>query len=480
MNVFNIEREEIDQYFKTHPKTRKLLAAAAWVAGAATGAINVPGLDPTSFGTLATEATNVLENFSPKKYHGMDGKIVDGIIGFVGKNKEKQKRLLDILTEYLKYANEIEKAEFGDFLDDFIGSDMRFKIRLRKELRDIESSNEELHDLINNRFVDLHYRPEKLQQRLNDLKEEFASTLKALGGTAKPVEVEHYNGMQCLAAHNSYQAGYFNKKRTTLNDVIKYQLVDCKARGLEYDVYETPELSKGDTFQALVSHEPVTKYNPKKRVYYLKDWLKAASQVINGMENHEPIVIHIEAKKITNKKEFPERLDKALSEFFDIGTIFTPVELKEFLDEWPSEEQLRGRVIFVLSGILANLKENYDEREGKLAFVDATPTEYLFDVKLRNRSFINFYADAYKLTLSNFFVGMLRQQKKIMRAWRANKKKTLQDLMFRGVQMLATDIFHKQRTYMKVNPMILPPDTGYQFLDKIDELRDQILHKKKK
>ncbi|HME51136.1 MAG TPA: hypothetical protein VKM55_02855 [Candidatus Lokiarchaeia archaeon] len=479
MNIFNIDREEIDNYFKTHPRTRKLLGVAAWVAGTAAGAITIPGLDPTMFDSMEISAKNVLEKFSPEKYHGVNGKIVDGILGFVGKSKEKQKLLLDILTNYLKLANEIEKAEFDDFMDSFVGSDLRFKVRLRRELKDIEPSNGELHDLINDRFGDLHFKPERLQKRLDELKAEFPSTLKALGGAPEPSDVEHYNGMQCLAAHNSYNANYFNKKLLTLNDVITYQLIECKARGLEYDVYETPELSKGDTFQALVSHEAVTEYNPKKHVYYLKDWLKAASEVINGIENHEPIVIHIEAKKITNKKEFPERLDKAISEFFDVGSIFTPVELEEFLDEWPTEEHLRGRVIFVLSGILSNLKEQYDECEGKLAFVDMTPTEYLFDAKLRARSFINFYADAYKLTLSNVFVDMLRKQKKIMRAWRANKKKTLQDLMFRGVQMLATDIFHKERTYKKANPMILPPDTGYQFLDKLDELRAQIHHKRK-
>lgn len=307
-----------------------------------------------------------------------------------------------------------------------------------------------------------------------------------------------FNELQCIASHNSYEKRYLpklqfkyidEKKKKYLEEIdqrrinknfnknldwrfesIRYQLENCKVRGLEFDIHEK-KIGKEKIFY-------VYHYLKLSKKMTIEEWLEAVkiwADIYNSKNElkHEPIIMYFDLKKIKSLYDFPISLDKIIEIYFDENQIYTPTELDEYMkknnNQWPTLDFLRGKFIFVLSGGnkeglfrkdsgIGWAKQKYFE-EGRLAFVDVSPTK-IHDFP--DRKFINTFARAQTLTLSADKIEELIFKGKIIRTWMTNNEIRLFDIMDKGINLLGTDKISNYVKFVEINPLVLSEDSGYQ------------------
>jgi hypothetical protein len=145
------------------------------------------------------------------------------------------------------------------------------------------------------------------------------------------------------STHNSYSGD----ERGSIQ-----QQLDAGFRGLEFDIHDNDFMAVGDYRLGHYFHgSEVSLGNGNPQTPLLTDWLSQVSQWSQQNPNHAPITLTLDIKDdLTDNINFANgdmgRLNNILIESF--GTdLFEP----SILDEtWPSIDELRNRILIVLSG----------------------------------------------------------------------------------------------------------------------------------
>ena len=253
--------------------------------------------------------------------------------------------------------------------------------------------------------------------------------------------------------------------------------------GFEFDVIE-----QNGIFWVKHSYFEANKHD-------LETWLKALRVNLDRYENTGPYHVYLEFKRITDTKQFPEKLDAIIQSAFSGSKyiVFNQKHYKENRNNFPEPSEMKNNVIFQISGSagetkpfkplctllyyicqrfcsLFSAKKNYDkwEKEDKLAFTDVTGYNYK---AYKNRAFINF--PDFMIT-NKMIPDILDQQKagKILRVFlveerfMASPKGTVANLLSTQVDLTKTPSQKYPYWWKKPEtPMVLPKKGEWTAMD---------------
>lgn len=172
-----------------------------------------------------------------------------------------------------------------------------------------------------------------------------------------------YNNKYSVACHNCYEKKY----SSTLEEALEYTST------LELDIWDSQYfIGKKKCFGTdwFVKHSLFQRGNKNCVGGSLKACLQEIEQWTKKNPDHEVITIYIDKKEgwgSNRSARKPENLDNLISSIFPAGSIYSP---KEVLQEnenlrssvqgcrWPSTNDLKGKVIFVLTDATILTRKN--------------------------------------------------------------------------------------------------------------------------
>jgi hypothetical protein len=247
-----------------------------------------------------------------------------------------------------------------------------------------------------------------------------------------------YQRLQQKSAHNAYQ-----RKESIEEQLRVYQL-----RSLELDIYPTKWTKSAPAADWFVYH---AFWDPQSSVYLLSDGLAALKKFHDENPEHDVITLWMDIKAPFGKDgHLPTDLDKRLQE--DLGSmIFSPADLLERCPgaitlqqsiqeagcEWPSLQELRGRIMIVFtSSPIGDYVAHGTTASQRLAFIAPQIED---SAAIARFPYAVFFNVSKSVALATGVPHDLHAQKLIGRTWDVNDAETWRRISNLPLQHIATN-----------------------------------------
>jgi len=268
--------------------------------------------------------------------------------------------------------------------------------------------------------------------------------LSSLTVRAEDYEALPYDRLQQKSVHNAYQ------RKESLSDQLEvYQL-----RSLELDIFPSKRGQRAPAMDWFVYHSPS---DQKSSVNFLSDGLDVLKKFHDEDPNHEVITVFMDIKApFQSDGHLAEDLDQLLRS--SLGSmLWSPSDLMARCPEsftlqnsvqkaacdWPSLQELRGRILFVLtSAPILDYVLNGSKATQRAAFIAPQITSV---TAIENFPFAVFFNMEKSVALRGEVLQGLRQRNLIGRTWDVNDARTWKSLASLPIQHIATDKVNTQK-----------------------------------
>ena len=290
-----------------------------------------------------------------------------------------------------------------------------------------------------------------------EVTEETSSKKKPKGHT-KSANSLRYNEVSFKGSHNSYE------RRETIAEQLSSSgpAYDNRCLSLEFDIWRNTSSFTDHTNIASNFFVVAHIFHPGKYGTTLRHYLQQVKAWSTANPNHEPIMVILDVKsKNGGYQNFHSQIDSYIRRYYGDNGIFFPNQT--FVDRarslrhnvrynngWPTMHQLRGKVLFVLSGN-QNWGGEYAKKDPKyrhcfvmknLEVTNNDPTSYANSIHNQNPNIVFFNFNLGNANGNHRFGTLAKELGRkgaIVRGYTANNSSAWNKSKQNGVSCISTD-----------------------------------------